>query len=81
VRRNQRLTLHYRNWYRSLYVGMRQQERYLERMRRDWARTGAWALSVSDNPHRTFNAEVSLRVTMMRGLDRSWRFLQPEGAK
>ncbi len=29
----------------------------------------------------TLHAEIRLRVTLMRGIDQSWRFLQPKGAR
>lgn len=72
MRRNQRATLHYRNWWRSLYADMRRDERYLARQRRrlaqEW-RDGSPVLVASSG---------RLIRSIMRHIDQSWRFLQRE---
>lgn len=75
MRRRQRQTLHYRNWYRSLYVGMRSDERFLAHQQR-WLAEYRVTLKPA-----TVAGAVRLQISLMRGIDQSWRFLQPEARR
>jgi hypothetical protein len=66
---SRRRNLHCRNWTRYLYLSMRSAERMFERQRR-WFATYGSGSDLSRASH------ARLQVTLLRGADQSWRFLQ-----
>lgn len=75
MRKRPRITLHYRNFWRSLYVRMRHDERFIAHQQRWFARM---------RPHLDATNIAShgmVIISCMRHMDQSWRFLQPEDAK